>query len=164
MRKLKLSIEQAKEIYGKSDEATKELLLTTFTKQELEGSQYPESWSDLDRIQGAIVDSNCEIIKVDKPIEFWRERQVFASYQMAQSSIAMAQLSQLMRKYNGGNQEDWCNWTEDSYKYCINYYENNLCIDDSMYTKSFLAFKDLGKAEHFLNHHREIIEKAKYLL
>jgi hypothetical protein len=164
MRELKLSIEQAKEIYSKSDEATKELLLTTFTKQELEGSKYPISWGNLDRIEGAIVDSDCQIIKINKSIQFYSDRNIFASAEMAEASIAMAQLSQLMREYNGDNQEDWCDWTRGSYKYCIYFYEDKLCIECSIHHKSFLAFKDEEKAEHFLKHHRELIEKAKYLL
>ena len=149
-----------------------ELLLTISNNEELQAfakelypelskKQLPKSWEDLPEIDGWYFDSRCNIdnaisLSATKP-----NKDVFATKEQAEASIAMAQLSQLMKVYNDGWEADWSNY---EYKYCIGFTRENLEIDKWLDFRHFLAFKDEETAELFLENLRQLIEQAKPLL
>jgi hypothetical protein len=150
-----------------------ELLLTISNNEELQAfakelypelskKQLPKSWEDLGKIKGCYVD-RYSCVKHTGSDCFTNEnnKNVFATKEQAEASIAMAQLSQLMKVYNDGWEADWSNY---EYKYCIGFTRENLEIDKWLDFRHFLAFKDEETAELFLENLRQLIEQAKPLL
>jgi len=94
---------------------------------------------------------------------------LFATKEQAEASIALAQLSQLMKHVNDGWEPDWHN--EDQFKYCIGYFGEKAWVSDLRLAKDarfiaryFLTFPTEAKAYGFLKAYRDLIEKAKPLL
>jgi hypothetical protein len=138
--------------------------LQEFAKElypELSKKQLPKSWEELSVIEGYNTSSfskisYCKQIEVEDI-----SKNTFATKEQAEASIAMAQLSQLMKVYNYGWEADW---TNSEYKYCIGFTSENLEIDNWIDYRQFLALKDQETAVFFLENFRELIEQAKPLL
>ena len=73
----------------------------------------PERWEDLKTIKGAYVDSTVKIVKDEVHTQEYN-KDVFATTEQAEASIAMAQLSQLMAVYNDGWVPDFCDLIEQA--------------------------------------------------
>lgn len=101
---IKLSLEQARKMYKKSPEMD-ELLLANFSKKELEKPEFPKKWNDLEKVDGYFIGQHGAIVKshTNWEINSGTARTIFATEKQAKSALAMAQLSQLMKVYNG----DW---------------------------------------------------------
>jgi hypothetical protein len=150
-----------------------ELLLTISNNEELQAfakelypelnkKQLPKSWEDLPEIDGWYFDSRCNIdnaisLSATKP-----NKDVFATKEQAEASIAMAQLSQLMKVYNDGWEADYLDG--GSVKYGIGYFGEELKVVTVYSTRYFLVFKDEETAELFIENFTELIEQAKPLL
>ena len=160
-RNLKISKETAIRWYNGSDEELKQLALQTFP--ELGEKELPKSWEGLVKISGyytnieSEIRACCNYSTSDK-----RQKNIFATKEQAEASIALAQLSQLMKVYNGGWVADWKN--NDEYKYCVYFFKNEITTDCSYSLNSFLAFKDEKTRDLFLENFRELILTAKPLL
>jgi hypothetical protein len=123
----------------------------------------PKTWKELDRIEGywangfsrventGLADIRCLDIN----------RNIFATKEQAEASIALAQLSQLIQVYNDGWVPDW---NDGEYKFNIEYYECKLSIEQRSSYSSFLAFETKELAETFLNNFKDLITIAKPLL
>jgi len=117
-RKIKLTIDTATRWYNGNDAELKELALTTFP--ELGKKALPKSWEELGIVDGWYVKSVSGVSKLQETEKVsFQNTNTFATREQAEASIALAQLSQLMKVYNG----DWvADWEENSNKYCIHFF------------------------------------------
>jgi hypothetical protein len=161
-RNLKISKETANRWYNGNDEELKQLALQTFP--ELAEKELPKSWEELGEIDGWYVDTYSEVIDMNS-VETKREydcTNLFATKEQAEASIALAQLSQLMKVYNSGWAAMWEDNEQD--KFCIYFFKNQIITDCSYSLHSFLAFKDTKTRDLFLENFRDLILTAKPLL
>jgi len=120
----------------------------------------PTSWEGLESVKGYYVNEDCYIdnagcAAIDD------NRNVFATIEQTLAAIALAQITQLLKVYNG----DWKpDWSEDTKKWCISKLKGCIERDQRVFTCFPLAFPTKEKRDHFLEHHRELIEKASPLL
>jgi hypothetical protein len=150
-----------------------ELLLTISNNEELQAfakelypelskKQLPKSWNELQEIEGYYVGINCNTFGFFGGDTDKDNRNIYATKEQAEASIAMAQLSQLMKVYNYGWEADYLD--EESVKYGIGYFGEKLKVGTVYSTRYFLVFKDEETAELFLENFTELIETAKPLL
>jgi hypothetical protein len=160
-RKLKISKETANRWYNGSDTELKQLALQTFP--ELGEKELPKSWDELGEIDGWYVDTYSEVIDMNsvKTKRQYDCTNLFATKKQAEASIALAQLSQLMKVYNNGWVADW---KSNKDKHVIYFNEDNLIKSINNYNSRFLSFKDEKTRDLFLENFRELIETAKPLL
>ncbi len=121
----------------------------------------PKAWKGLKEINGYCTTSLSKITRVIGLSVINDNRNVFATEEQAQASIALAQLSQLMHVYNDGWIPDW---NDGEYKSIIELYEDRLVIETKASWISFLAFKNEQLAELFLENFKDLITIAKPLL
>lgn len=156
-----ISLEGAKKLY--KDNILVDVLLKYFSKKELEKPNPVQSWSELGEIDGYYVSTVSNIIRVEKGRTEDTEKNLFSTIELANASLALAQLSQLMTQsyFNGDWKPDWeCN----TYKWCINFRCNKAVINRYENIQHFLTFETLIDAEKFLELYKELIEQAKPLL
>ena len=158
-RNLKISKETAIRWYNGSDEELKQLALQTFP--ELAEKELPKSWGDLKEIEGFYTNGDSNIFST-RGCTKKRNRKLFATKEQAEASIALAQLSQLMKVYNDGWVAMWEYNEQD--KFCIYFFKNQIITDCSYSLSSFLAFKDAKTRDLFLENFRDLILTAKPLL
>ena len=122
----------------------------------------PTKWDDIESLKGYRVDYLSRIQSVN--IGICKEySNTFATKEQAEASIALAQISQLMRlpEYNRDEEIDW---EDGELKYVI----CDLCsffttkAEKSRY--SFLVFKTRDIADRFLKNNLDLIKQAKPLL
>jgi hypothetical protein len=152
-RNLKLTIEQAQKLY-KEQPSMRELLLTSFTKEELEGVVL-RYWVEIGEKSGFYIGSDSMIYSHlgGKDIA---EFNVFATKAQAKSALAMAQLSQLMKDLG-----DECNvdWTKiGAGKSCIKRIGHKLYVETAGEYYYFLAFKTREVALAFMQKHEQLIK------
>ena len=158
-RNLKISKETANRWYNGSDTELKQLALQTFP--ELGEKELPKSWDELGEIEGYFV------TRCSKVLPMWSfhrdedDKNVFATKEQAEASIALAQLSQLMKVYNSGWEADW---DVDCGKFVITFFRNNISNERYSGYHHFLAFKDEKTRDLFLENFRDLILTAKPLL
>ena len=145
MKKIELSTEKAKELFGK-DKVMDELLLANFTKEEL--TKLPESWDEYCEMNttaenaiGFAYKITTEILLSDK----------FLSKQYAERKLYL-----LMKEYNGEWVADWGDSEER--KYIIDRTENNIKPYIFRTSYAFLAFPTADLRDKFLNNFRDLIE------
>lgn len=93
--------------------------------------------------------------------ELGTDKNTFATKEQAEASIALAQLSQLLKVYRG----DWNpNWRDDNYKYAIKFTQDVLEISSLVCSNAFITLPTKELAQEFLDNFRDLIEKAKPLL
>ena len=156
-KQITLTLEQARKIYKKSPEMD-ELLLANFSKQELEKSTLPTSWTDFKSITGYFINSESEsgcIIDYYSGDDIYKD--VFATKKQAKSALAMAQLSQLMRVYNGDWEPDWTDTLSN--KYVIRAVKNKLKPTWFSIVNQFLAFKTAELRDEFLENFEDLIKE-----
>jgi hypothetical protein len=157
-RNVKISLETATRWYNGTDNELKELALTTYP--ELDKKELPKSWEELESVKGFYSDAfSCVGYLQDVVKE--SNKNTFATKEQAEASIALAQLSQLMKVYRNGWAPDW----EDSeFKYCIEFFNNKIDKEIYMNISKFLSFQDEETRDLFLENFKELIETAKPLL
>ena len=86
-------------------------------------------------------------------------KSIFKKYKQASSSLAYAQLSQLMAdsEYNGNWEPDWNDGGKN--KYCIERIKDDLVVGSFIHTHHFLAFKDIHSRDKFLKEYEELIKQ-----
>ncbi len=157
-RNLKLTIEQAQKFYKEQPEM-RELLLTTFTKEELEGVGLRElrDWMELENIKGYWITSNSRILastNYKSSIEKIIHRNIFATEKQAKSALAMAQLSQLMKDLGDECDIDWTK----GIKHVIRRHRNSLTSDCYLNAYHFLAFKTPEIRNAFMAKHERLLK------
>lgn len=153
---IKLSLNQAKKMYGKSPEMD-ELLLANFSKEELTKKELPKKWKELKNVQGWRIDSDGGVIRasVDASPDLRKGR--FATEKQARSALAMAQLSQLMAVYNGDWEQDWSQSTV--LKNVIYRRRNTIAADKFYENYEFLSFKTIELRDEFLKNFETLIKE-----
>jgi hypothetical protein len=159
-RNLKISKETAIRWYNGNDTELKQLSLQTFP--ELSERELPKSFSEIKNKKGWYVDMHEYIIESENLKDENGFRHIFATKEQAEASIALAQLSQLMKVYNDGWVADWTDNAEG--KHCVWFFKNEIATDCSYSLSSFLAFKDAKTRDLFLENFRDLILTAKPLL
>lgn len=159
-RKIKLTLEQAREMYGKNESLDK-LLLANFPEL---GVKKVGKWEDLGEINGfAISDAGGifrdtgGIYSFASPVNTeYNNRNIFATESQAKSALAMAQLSQLMKHVNG----DWvADWTDaNKFKYVIKRFGQTILTATNERTYMFLAFPTSAIRDQFLSDHEQLIK------
>ena len=86
-------------------------------------------------------------------------KSIFKKYKQASSSLAYAQLSQLMAdsEYNGNWEPDWNDGEKN--KYCIERIKDDLVVGSFIHTHHFLTFKDIHSRDKFLEEYKELIKQ-----
>jgi len=120
----------------------------------------PNTWEELKRVNGFYTGVASDIGMADT-LTRETNKNVFATKEQAEASIALAQLSQLKAVYNGKWVADWSEITD---KHKIIFCEDELVISCSCYSGAFLSFKDEETRDLFLENFRDLIMKAKPLM
>jgi len=132
----------------------------TCIKFKKEKKKEAKCWEDLEDIKGYYVTEGSTIDSANSTsINF--NKNIFATKEQAEASIALAMLSQLMKDVNENWIPDWRN-SED--KYTLGFFNNKIITDYFQQTHQFLAFPTKTIRELFLKNHEELIIKAKPLL
>lgn len=154
MKTIELSIEQAKEMFGKDDVMDK-LLLANFP--ELHKPKLPQKYEDLEKISGCIINNNSSISAnmIFNASVF--NYNVFRTTKEAESAIAKAKLSQLMAVYRGDWIPDWSNVEQN--KWCIERMGMILNVDYRSSSYGYLSFPTRELAELFLETFKDDISK-----
>ena len=122
--------------------------------------ELPKTWEELGRINGYFTTLDSSYKLTDAKVR-GTNKDVFATKEQAEASIALAQLSQLKAVYNGKWVADWSEITD---KHKIIFCEDELVISCSCYSGAFLSFKDEETRDLFLENFRDLIMKAKPLM
>ena len=154
MKTIQLSIEQAKEMFGK-DEVMDKLLLANFT--ELHNPKLPKKYEDLEKISGCIINTDSSILAGCMYNANNNNYNLFRTFKEAESAIAKAKLSQLMAVYIGDWVPDWSDDNQD--KWCIERMGMILNVDYRSSSYGYLSFPTRELAELFLQNFKEDISK-----
>lgn len=155
MKNIKLSLEQAKQLYSEHPD-WRETVLSDFSNEELGiESQLPTSVQKLNSISGWWIDLNSKIKRSDN-ITLPESLSMFATEKQARSALAFAQLSQLAKVMNGDWEHEWDGkekgWTVEYHTI------GNLCVEVYWWKKQHISFKTQELAEFSLEHHRQLWE------
>jgi hypothetical protein len=160
-RLLEIDLSTATRWFNGTDKELKALAIQTYP--ELVKKGLPKSWGDLEEINGWFSNTDSFICNVNDTRTFPTNKNVFATKEQAEASLALAQLSQLMKVYNDGWQPNYKEPLE--MKYTITFYEDKLSKYGNHNTMhNFLTFKKEKTRDLFLENFRDLIEKAKPLL
>jgi hypothetical protein len=159
-RNLSINLDTATRWYNSNDKELKALALETFP--ELGKKELPKTWEVLKKIDGFFIDNRSNISSLVDCSTCEDNKNIFATKEQAEASLALAQLSQLREVYRNG----WVpNWDDRGQcKYCIYFYENKINFEISRKQPYFLSFKDLSTRDSFLENFKDLIEQAKPLM
>lgn len=157
-RTITLTVEQAKDLY-EQDNSFRETLLSEFSDVELGIEKELKSWSELGNIWGYGVDQRTGgVIECIAASTHYKHNEfIFKTEKQALSSLAMAQLSQLMADLGDECDVDWGNSGE--VKWTISRYCNTLEGKRAWETFNFLAFNTREIRDAFLEKHEELIKQ-----
>jgi hypothetical protein len=162
-RNVKISLETAQRWHNGTDNELKELAVQTYP--ELSKKELPKSWEELCQFEGCYVFSDTVVTSVDDAgycIPLAKNKNVFATKEQAEASIALAQLSQLREVYRNNWVPDWTDFNEK--KFCIAFIENKIFKENYISHQYFLSFQDSKTRDLFLENFKDLIETAKPLL
>lgn len=134
----------------------------TYVLTPKEENKLPESWEELNRIDGYISTFSSGVERISNAITGNMKKNIFATKEQAEASIALAQLSQLLKVYQNGWEPDWNDKSQN--KFVLYFYKDKIIFDNVYFLCSFLSFPTAELRDHFLEHHKELIIKAKPLL
>lgn len=155
-KNIEMSLEQARTYYKESNDMSfKNMLEENFGKENL----IEFNWESLEEITGYYINGDSAISSEETYLIHSYHRNIFATENQAKSCLAMSQISQLMRYYNGDWVPDWKNKSEE--KYSINYNGNDesLKVVFNTYAKYFITFRTREIAEKFLKNHEHLIRE-----
>lgn len=158
MREIKISIETAQRWANGTDKELKGLALQTYP--ELAKKELPKSWEEFEYTSGW-VSTTYGGIQEKRLNTAYEIKNIFATQEQAEASIALAQLSQLREVYRNGWIPDW---SDAETKHGINFYYDKIRTENWKSTGFFLSFQDEQTRDLFLENFRELIEKAKPLM
>jgi len=129
-------------------------------KEEPKQPELPKRWEDLKIVEGYYISNYAKIYRISAELEDV-DKNIFATKEQAEASIALAQLSQLREVYRQGWKPDW---NDDQKKYGIEFYSDDILEAESAWTNLFLSFQSPEIRDEFLENFRDLIEKAKPLM
>lgn len=151
---IELTVEQARELLGK-DKAMDVLIRANFTEDELK--PMVTRWEDLGSIGGWYVNDGSTVIKLNLSLTNKENRNIFATKEQAEGVLAMAQLSQLMKRVNGDWKPDWKG--DGHSKYTIDYTNGCIVTDCWSIDAQFLAFPTPEIRDQFAKDHEDLIKE-----
>ena len=118
-------------------------------------SKYPK-WKDLKEIHGVFINnkSNLEIVYASHRSQI--DKNIFLTNKHAKSTLAMAQISQLMPYYCGEITDE--EWLEDKIKYTIGKKGKKAYGDERVCTYMFLAFHTEEQRDEFLKNNEQLVK------
>ena len=154
-----LTKEIAQKMYESNEQSLKDFALLNYP--ELGEKQLPKTWEELKDVKGWYVEYNSIVVGANYPNSDNEDKNIFATKEQAEASIAMAQLSQLREVYRDGWNPDFSN---SETKYVIEFYENKIYKDECCGTNNFLSFQSAEVRDEFLENFRDLILTAKPLM
>jgi len=154
-----LTKEIAQKMYESNEQSLKDFVLLNYP--ELVEKQLTKSWEELKDVKGWYVEYNSIVVGANYPNSDNEDKNIFATKEQAEASIAMAQLSQLREVYRDGWNPDFSN---SETKYVIEFYENKIYKDECCGTNNFLSFQSAEVRDEFLENFRDLILTAKPLM
>ena len=122
----------------------------------------PKDWVEIDGVGGYFITEGSSAKKLLKSWPYSCNKNVFATKEQAEASLALAQLSQLLPYYRDGWEPDW---NDDlSAKWCVLLRQNVFIVDYAYAINTFLSFPTEKLAKDFLDNFRDLIEQAKPLM
>ena len=126
----------------------------TFKKIE---KKLPKTWEELGTVKGYY--SNIKGCYSGATTSI--NKNVFPTKELAEASLAMAQLLQLRDAYNDGWVADW---SDDTKKYVIKVFNNILAKNDYHLNQSVMNFKTAELRYEFFKNFKDLLTIAKPLL
>jgi hypothetical protein len=154
MKEFKIEIPNGFEI--DIDNSTFEKIVFKEIKKEL-----PKTWEDLELFDGYYKDGNCRINFTSSNTTQKKNKDIFATEEQAKASIALAQLSQLLKAYRNGWVPDW---NKNEEKYVIYIQREEISKSNYASMPHFLSFQDRETRDLFLENFKDLIEQAKPLM
>lgn len=114
----------------------------------------PKKWNELKVLEGFSGNNYGTSYFLENELDCFRI-DIFKTEKQAESSLAKAQLSQLMHIYNDGWIPDW---GSEGTKFCINRFTNDVISDTAVGTYAFLAFKTESLRDEFLKNFEGLIK------
>lgn len=118
-----------------------------------EVKERPTSWEKLWEVEWYLVEMNSDIVKTDDMFCTDEDnKNIFRTEEQAEASIALAQVTQLLDKYDIPEYSNIWYWKES----------NNIIWNWDAYKtkrKWLLYFDTQEKLEHFYKHHKTLIDK-----
>jgi hypothetical protein len=125
-------------------------------------NEIPKTWEELKVIKGAWVTEKSMVLRACTITVDEINKNVFATKEQAEASIALAQLSQLREVYRNGWVPNWRDGSE--LKYSI-FFSDDKIIEETLSTASvFLSFQDEKTRDLFLENFKDLILTAKPLM
>jgi len=122
---------------------------------ELKPSSVANSWEDLKKISGYYIHIDSEITEMRlKTTAYGINQNVFKTKKQAESSLAYAQLTQLMADC-GDCDVDWSN---NRQKYCLEAIVDGIKTREYSNYRSFLAFNSENIRDEFMQKHEGLIK------
>ena len=123
-------------------------------------NKLPKTWEDLKYISGGYISTLSKVITDDYIITSPFTKGTFPTKELAEATLALAQLLQLRNRYNGDNK----GFIFDKNNYCITVYDNNITKCREGYLQRVLAFRTIELKDEFYNNFKDLIEIARPLL
>lgn len=165
-REIKITLEQAKAMLEGENKILKELALSTFP--ELKRNKYPMSHMELQEIlqnefvSYISVDSSMSSCKLERnAIE---NRNIILSEKRAKEIQAFTQVIALADYWNNEVDKFTPDWEENTKKYIITNWKNEVDKDFSWIAAKALYFKTEETRDLFLETFRDLIEECKNLI
>ena len=105
------------------------------------------------------MNSDIECSGIGKRIN--QDKNLFPNKEYAEAMLALCQLIQLRDCYNEGWKPDWL---DNTTKYTISFFNENIVCNDNVSYQKVLAFKTRELRNEFFNNFKDLIEIAKPLL
>lgn len=163
---IELTLEQAQKLYKESNDDIKNLLLTTFSKEELEEDKYPNTWEKcIDKFKKLyyISRSTCLVsyITLAGITNYTGLKYCVPSEKIAKQIRALEQLLVCRDAWRNG----WVSSNNDTTDRGAIYRKgNNLEVVNTVFNNCILQFPTKEIAEKFLNTFRNLIEEAGDLI
>ena len=129
----------------------------TFKKIE---KKLPKTWEELGNVAGWYIEKYSDIQIIAGPCIPYNKN-IFPTKELAEASLAMAQLLQLRDAYNDGWVADW---NDDSAKYTIEIFHNKLHKDTCYNFQNVMNFKTAEIRDELFENFKELLTIAKPLL
>lgn len=121
----------------------------------------PKTWEELKVIRGYYVGAD-SFIREANCTSLGHNKNTFATKELVEASIAMAQLSQLREVYRQGWKPNWDD--EDKEKHVIEFVSGTMHENHYYVTCQFLSFQSAEIRDEFLKNFASLIETAKPLM